>query len=60
LILLVAAFNSLDPPKSLFLRHHLVLFLLVNALPLYGLIALAAFFWRELQGRQGETSVPIN
>jgi hypothetical protein len=49
LILLVLAFNSLDPPKSLFLQHHLVLYLLASDLPLYGLFGLGAFFWRELR-----------
>ena len=48
LVFMVAAFNCVDPPDFLFLNGHLFLYLLFSYLPLYGLLALAAFFWREL------------
>jgi glycosyl transferase family 87 len=51
LVLVVLAFNCVDPPDSPFLGRHMLLFLLASDLPLYGLLALAAFFWRELRGR---------
>jgi hypothetical protein len=49
LVLLVLAFNCVDPPVFDFLRRHMFLYLLASNLPLYGLIALAAFFWQELR-----------
>jgi hypothetical protein len=53
LILVVLAFNCVDPPDSPLLRRHMVLYLLVSDLPLYGLLTLAGFLWRELRGRGG-------
>jgi len=49
LVLLVLAFNCVDPPSSLFLGRHTFLYLVASNLPLYGLLTLAAFFWRELR-----------
>jgi len=52
LVLLVLAFNCVDPPNSPFFDRHIFLCLLASNLPLYGLVALAAFFWRELLGHR--------
>jgi hypothetical protein len=49
LVLLVLAFNCVDPPDSLFLGRHMFLYLLASNLPLYGLLGLAVFFWQELR-----------
>ncbi len=57
LILLVLAFNCLQPPGSAPFGGHRFLYLLVSDLPLYALIALAAFFWRELRGHRGVAPV---
>jgi hypothetical protein len=57
LMLLVLAFNCLQPPGSAFFGGHQFLYLLVSDLPLYGLLALAAFFWRELGNIQTEAGV---
>jgi hypothetical protein len=52
LVLLVLAFNCLHPPGSAFFGGHRFLYLLASDLPLYGLLALAVFFCRELLGRR--------
>jgi hypothetical protein len=49
-ILLLLAFNCLHPPDSTIFGAHKVLYLLASDVPLYGLFALAAFFWAELRG----------
>jgi hypothetical protein len=49
LVLLVVAFNCVDPPNSPFLERHMLLYIVVSDVPLYGLLALAIFFWRELR-----------
>lgn len=49
LVLLMLVFNFVDPPVSPFLRRHMFWYLLASDLPLYGLIALVAYFWRELR-----------
>ena len=46
LILVVLAVNWINPPD--FLWRHSTLYIFGNDIPLYGLIGLAAFFWREL------------
>lgn len=48
LVLLVLALSCLHPPGSAFFGGHRFLYLLVSDVPLYGLLGLAAFFWREL------------
>ncbi len=53
LVLLVLAFNCVDPPDSAFLGRHIVLYLLASNLPLYGLLVLGVFFWQELRGHRG-------
>jgi hypothetical protein len=58
LMVAVLAFNYVDPPDSLFLGGHPFLYLLISYLPLYALIALAAFFWRELRDREGPVPSP--
>jgi hypothetical protein len=55
--LLILAFNCLHPPSSTSFGGHRFLYLLASDLPLYGLLALAAFFWRELGNIQTETGV---
>jgi hypothetical protein len=52
LVFVVLAFNCVDPPDSLFLGGHIFLYLLVSDLPLYALLALAVFFWRELRSHR--------
>jgi hypothetical protein len=49
LILLIVAVNCVDPPTSPFLWRHMLLYILVSNLPLYGLFGLGLFFWRELR-----------
>jgi hypothetical protein len=49
LILLLLAFNCVDPPNSPFFERHVLLYLLAGNVPLYGLFALAVFFWQELR-----------
>jgi hypothetical protein len=49
LILLVLAVNCVDPPESPFLWRRVLLYILVSDMPLYGLIGLAVYFWRELR-----------
>lgn len=51
LVLLVVAFNCVDPPDSVFLGQHMLLYVMVSNVPLYGLIGLAAFWGRELRNR---------
>lgn len=48
-VLLMVAFNCVDPPDSPFLLQHSFLYLFASDLPLYGLIGLGVFFWRELR-----------
>ena len=55
LILLLLAFNCVDPPNSPFFERHVLLYLLAGNVPLYGLFALAIFFWLELRGHQAAT-----
>jgi len=50
LILVVLAVNCIHPPD--FLSRHSPWYIFANDIPLYGLIGLAAFFWRELTGRR--------
>jgi hypothetical protein len=57
LVILVLAFNCVDPPESPFLNRHLILLLLASDLPLYGLLALAAFFWAELRGSRARDPI---
>jgi multidrug transporter EmrE-like cation transporter len=45
-ILVVLAVNWINPPD--FLWRHSIWYLFGNDIPLYGLIGLGAFFWREL------------
>jgi hypothetical protein len=52
LILLVVAVNCVDPPESAFLWRHVLLYMLVSNVPLYGLFGLGVFFWRELWARR--------
>lgn len=49
LILLVLAVNCVDPSESQFLWRHVLLYILVSNVPLYGLFGLGVFFWRELR-----------
>jgi hypothetical protein len=58
LSLMILAFNCVEPPSPRFFEGHMLLYVLAGDLPLYGLIALAAFFWRELLYRQGPHSIP--
>ena len=55
LILLVVAVNLVDPPESAFLWRHLLLYILVSNVPLYGLFGLGVFFWRELRTHREPT-----
>ncbi len=55
MVLLVLAFNCVDPPESPALGRHMFLYVLASDLPLYGLFALAAFFWRELRATTVDT-----
>jgi hypothetical protein len=48
LTLLVLAMNCLDPPESPFVLQHSYLYLFVSNIPLYGLLGLGGFFWREI------------
>jgi Glycosyltransferase family 87 len=48
LALLLMAMNLLDPPDIPFLWRHLLLYIIVSDVPLYGLFGLAVFFWWEL------------
>jgi len=50
LVLVVLAANCLRPPH--FLRGHSIGYILVNDIPLYGLLGLEAFFGRELWVRR--------
>jgi len=50
--LLVLALNCIDPLDSPFLGRHTLLYLVVSDLPLYALLALAVFFWRELRSHR--------
>ncbi len=45
-ILVMLAVNRINPPD--FLWRHSIGYIFGNDIPLYGLIGLAAFFWREL------------
>ena len=45
-ILVMLALNWINPPD--FFRWHSVWYVFVNDIPLYGLIAVAVFFWRQL------------
>jgi len=56
MVLIVLAFNCVDPLDWTFRERHMFLFLLANDLPLYGLFALGVFFWWELRGRRGPTT----
>jgi hypothetical protein len=58
LILLVAALNCVDAPDGSFLRAHSVLYVLVCDLPLYALIGLGVFFWREMWNHRELAPVP--
>jgi hypothetical protein len=58
LTLLVAAVNLVDPPDNRFLGRHLLLYIIVSDVPLYGLFGLAVFFGRELWRRRGVLDVP--
>jgi hypothetical protein len=58
LILMVLAFNCVEPPSSRFFERHMLLYLLASDLPLYGLIALAAFYCRELSGCESVAGEP--
>jgi hypothetical protein len=50
LILVVLAVNWINPPD--FLSRHSPWYIFANDIPLYGLIGLAVFFWRELTFRR--------
>ncbi|MGD1019192.1 MAG: glycosyltransferase family 87 protein [Verrucomicrobiia bacterium] len=55
-VLLGLAMNRFRLPGSPFLVRHVHLFFLVCAIPLYGLLGLAAFFWQEMRARREPAS----
>jgi hypothetical protein len=59
LALVILAFNCVDPPDSAFLGRHMFLCLLASNLPLYGLLALAAFFWQEMRARREPATASV-
>jgi len=55
-VLLGLAMNRFRLPDWPFLLRHVHLFFLVCAIPLSGLLGLAAFFWREMRARREPSS----
>jgi FtsH-binding integral membrane protein len=51
-VLLWLAVSYFSVPDWPFLMRHMHLFFLVCAIPLYGVLGLGAFFWREMRARR--------
>ncbi|MGO9244407.1 MAG: glycosyltransferase family 87 protein [Verrucomicrobiia bacterium] len=51
-VLLGLALSYFSVPDWPFLMRHMHLFFLVCAIPLYGVLGLGAFFWREMRARR--------
>ncbi len=56
LMFFVLAANYIDPPESAFLWRHLLLYIFISSVPLYGLFGLGIYFSRELRFRGTKTA----